>query len=128
MCGKRAGCSAWRRLSHWGFCCCLLPICIRASVPRLRAGGKMNKLIRSLLWCALLLRADFEPSSWKFRRPLPVEAKVPIAVVNIDRGIYVHSQPGLSDLRVVSGQGELPYVLERMSGSRQHTEVSSNQP
>jgi Protein of unknown function (DUF3999) len=88
----------------------------------------MNKLIRSLLWCALLLRADFEPSSWKFRRPLPVEAKVPIAVVNIDRGIYVHSQPGLSDLRVVSGQGELPYVLERMSGSRQRTEVSSNQP
>jgi len=97
----------------------------------------MNKLIRSLvmcaslwcasLWCALLLRADFEPSSWKFRRPLSASGEAPIAVVNIDRGIYIHSQPGLADLRVVSGQGEVPYVLERMSGSRQHTEVPSSE-
>lgn len=92
----------------------------------------MNKLIRNLLWCAfscaLWLRADFEPSSWKFRRPLSIGQEAPVAVVNIDRGIYINSQPGLADLRVVSGQGEVPYVLERMSGSRQHTEVSSNEP
>jgi hypothetical protein len=87
----------------------------------------MNKLISSLLWCALLLRADFQPSSWKYRRPLAA-AETPVGVVNIDRGIYVNAQPGLGDLRVVSGQGELPYVLERMSGSRQRTEVSSNEP
>jgi hypothetical protein len=88
----------------------------------------MNKLIPSLLFGALLLRADFEPSSWKFRRPLSTGQEAPVAVVNIDRAIYVNSQPGLADLRVVSGQGEVPYVLERISGSRQHTEVSSSEP
>lgn len=92
----------------------------------------MNKRIPSLLWCALscafVLRADFQPSSWKFRRPLPAGAEAPLAVVNIDRGTYVHSQPGLADLRVVNGQTEVPYVLERLSGSHQHTEVSSTEP
>jgi hypothetical protein len=88
----------------------------------------MKKLIRNLLWCGLLLRADFQPSSWKYRRPLPAGTEAPIEVVNIDRGIYVGAQPGLADLRIVNGQGEVPYVLERMSGSRQRTEVASNEP
>ena len=88
----------------------------------------MNKLVRNLLWCALLLHADFQPSSWKYRRPLPAGTEAPIEVVNIDRGIYVGAQPGLDDLRIVNGQGEVPYVLERISGSRQRTEVASNEP
>ena len=88
----------------------------------------MKNLRNSLLAVsfALLLRADFQPSSWNYRRPLPVEAGSPLTVFNLDRQTYVHSQPDLADLRVVRGQDEVPYVLDKMSGSRQLVEVSSN--
>ncbi len=86
----------------------------------------MKKLASSLLLFALLLQADFQPSRWKFRRPLTVDASARIAVWNVDRGTYVHSQSNLSDLRVVSGQDEVPYVLEKMSGSDRREDVSGD--
>ena len=85
----------------------------------------MKKLASSALICALLLKADFQPSRWKYRRPLPVETGSQVVVVNADRSLYVNSQPDLADLRVVRGQDEIPYVLEKMSGSHQRQEVSS---
>jgi hypothetical protein len=77
------------------------------------------------LCCAALLKADFQPSAWKYRRPVPIDQGAQVVVLHADRGLYIHSQPGLADLRVVSGQDEVPYVLERMSGSRRREEVSS---
>jgi Protein of unknown function (DUF3999) len=73
----------------------------------------------------LILRADFEPSAWKFRRPLPIPTPAPIATLAIDRAIYTRSQPTLADLRVLNGAEETPYVLERMSGSDRRAEVPS---
>ena len=77
------------------------------------------------LCCAPVLLADFQPSGWKFRRPLAIETGAQVVVLNVDRGVYSNSQPGLADLRVVSGQDEVPYVLEKMSGSHQREEVSN---
>src|SRR5579871_5723819 len=86
----------------------------------------MKKLAASAVLVAVLLKADFQPSRWKYRRPLPVEAGAKIAVLNADRSLYLNSQPGLGDLRVVSGAGEeIPYVIEKMSGSRQRQELST---
>lgn len=84
-----------------------------------------SSLVFCLLACALLLEADFAPSHWKYRRPLPIDPSAPVAALNADRALYIHSQPGLADLRVVSGQDEVPYVLEKMSGSNRREEVSS---
>src|ERR1700689_1059882 len=129
MCGKRAGSFAWPRSSRWAFCFCSRRICIRVSAPRLRVCGKMKMPVRRLLWAVLagvlLLQADFQPSRWQFRRPLSVDSGAGTVVlngaINIDRGIYVRSQPGLADLRVVQrgpgGPEEVPYVLEKLSGS-----------
>ncbi len=80
----------------------------------------------AFLLCALLLSADFQPSRWKYRRPLTVDSTARLAVWNVDRGTYIHSQPALADLRVVSGQDEVPYVIEKMSGSLGRADVSSN--
>ncbi len=79
-----------------------------------------------MLLCALLLRADFQPSRWKYRRPLTVDSSARIAVFNVDRGTYIHSQPDLADLRVVAGQDEVPFVIQKMSGSEQRQDVSSD--
>jgi hypothetical protein len=84
----------------------------------------VTKLLSSLLLCALLLQADFQPSRWKYRRPLTVDPAAPIVVVNLDRGTYIHSQADLSDLRVVRGQDEVPYVREKMSGALTREDLS----
>ena len=86
----------------------------------------MKKLPGSLLICTLLLRADFQPSRWKYRRQVPADAGPTIRVLNLDRDIYVHSNPDLSDLRVLRGEDEVPYVLEKMSGSHEWQEVSNS--
>lgn len=78
-----------------------------------------------MLWCTILLHADFQPSRWKYRRALSTTGS-PLSVLTIDKGIYIHSQPGLADLRVISGQDEIPYVLEKMSGSHRRVDVSSD--
>src|SRR5581483_7112727 len=74
---------------------------------------------------ALMLLADFEPSRWLFRRPLPIDGTAPFATFNIDRTIYVASRPDLADLRVVSGADEVPYVLEKMSGAQRDEQVAA---
>ncbi len=85
----------------------------------------MKKILSGLVWCAVLLHADFQASSWKYRRQLPANAGAPLNVWNVDRGTYLHSQAGLADLRVISGPDEVPFVLEKRTGSRRQVEVSS---
>ncbi len=77
-----------------------------------------------MLCSAALLVGDFQVSHWKYRRSLPGVAGQ-MLVLNVDRAAYINSQADLSDLRVVRGRDEIPYVLEKMSGSRQRQEVSS---
>jgi hypothetical protein len=84
-----------------------------------------SSVLACVLCCALLLKADFHPSRWKYRRALPIDAAAQTIAFNADRGIYVNSQADLADLRVVSGQDEVAYVLEKMSGSHTREEVSN---
>ena len=81
----------------------------------------MKKLCLLFL-VAVLLRADFQASRWRYRRPL-TEA-TGLGVVNIDRTIYVHSQAGLADARVIHDGDEVPYFLEKMTGSLRRAEVA----
>ena len=90
-----------------------------------RSPRALSGLAGSLLLCAVLLRADFQPPRWRYRRPLSAEAGT-LAVVNMDRTIYAHSQPGLGDLRVIRGQNEVPYVTEKMSGTYGRREMPSS--
>lgn len=83
----------------------------------------MKNLFSSFFLGAILLFADFQASSWRYRRALDVGSAA-VAVVNIDRTTYIHSQPGLADVRVANAQGEVPFVLETMSGSHNLVEVT----
>jgi hypothetical protein len=85
----------------------------------------MKRLSSSLLGCALLLYAEFQARDSRYRRPLGATGAGTLTVFNVDRATYLHSQPGLADLRVVRGQAEVPYVIERMSGRQERTEVAS---
>ena len=85
----------------------------------------MKKLPSSLLIFAALLHADFQPSEWKYRRPITAAPGAAINVLTLDRETYVHSQPGVADVRVLHGSEEIPYVLEKISGSRQPHNVAS---
>lgn len=85
-----------------------------------------SKFFFILPCCALLLRAEFIPSNWQYRRPLLVDSSAQEAVFTVDRTIYLHSQPELGDLRIVEEHGqehaEVPYVLETRAGSHKRTE------
>jgi hypothetical protein len=85
---------------------------------------RVSSLLGYSMCCAVLLQADFQPSRWKYRRPLVVDSTARLMIWNVDRGTYTHSQPDLSDLRVVNRQGEVPYVIEKMSGSHRRADIS----
>ena len=83
----------------------------------------MRRAVLSLLCLAGLLRADFNPSRWQYRRPLIVEQPYQVHAVVIDRTVYAASLPGLDDLRVARGSEEIPYVLETSAGSLEEREL-----
>ncbi|HEX6897584.1 MAG TPA: DUF3999 family protein [Bryobacteraceae bacterium] len=86
---------------------------------------RASSLAACVLGCGVLLWADFQPERWKYRRALPADTGAQVVALNLDRGILVNAQPDLADLRVVRGGDEIPYVLERMTGSHQHEELPS---
>lgn len=87
----------------------------------------MNKLAAALLVVApLMAGANFDSSHWRYRRAISARAEPSaVAVVTPDVALYSHTAPGFYDLRIVSQSLEVPYVLERMGGSRQHTETGA---
>src|SRR3974377_565013 len=123
MSGRRVTFSVPRRSSRSARCYCSRLTCTLASVMRSRTGGEMKKLAGSVLFFALLLPADFEPSQWRFRRPLAVDKNATVSALALDRSVQIASRLDLADLRVVCGGEEVPYVIERMSGSYRRDQV-----
>ena len=70
-----------------------------------------------------VLRADFNPQDWQFRRALVVDVPPGLCVARIDPEIRRRSRPDLADLRIVGDNGEAPYVLEKLAGSVEDREL-----
>ena len=64
-----------------------------------------------LLLVALLARADFDASKWKFRRPLE-GGGAGLGAVVLDRNVFAGARADFADLRVLLNGRELPWVLE----------------
>jgi hypothetical protein len=89
----------------------------------------LNNALGLVLFGVMLLHADFQASRWKYRRPIPVDAAAlapnGVLILNVGRDLYIHSRPGLGDLRIMKGPTEVPYVLETISGTHRLDEVSN---
>ena len=72
-----------------------------------------------------LLTAAYTPALWEFRRPLAVGQPGALHTVRIIPAIQQKAKPDLSDLRVIRGTEEIPFVLEELSGSVRETGVDA---
>jgi hypothetical protein len=86
----------------------------------------MTKLALNALAFAALLRADFDPSRWQFRRSIQLEGTDSIASVKVDAAVYRGSAVRLADLRVIRAGVERPYLLETLRGSFEEKELQPN--
>ncbi len=67
-----------------------------------------------LICCLLAAAAPLDLSVWKYRKRIPVTAGDRLAVVKLDREVYMGSDlpPFYQDLRVIRDEVEVPYILE----------------
>jgi hypothetical protein len=59
----------------------------------------------------------FDPKGWKHRRDVTIEA-AGAQVLELDPEVLARAQSGLGDLRLVRGDRQVPYLLERTSRQR----------
>jgi Protein of unknown function (DUF3999) len=64
-----------------------------------------------------LTGAQLDVAKWKFRKLLPV-TQSSVQQVELDSELLARSQPDQSDLRIVRGEYQLPFLFERTSLSR----------
>lgn len=84
-----------------------------------------NALLAALALAPALCRADFTPSAWQYRKRLPVESGKTISAAHIDRQVYANAAADLSDLRIVRGAEEVPYLITRLGASRESRTVEA---
>ena len=92
--------------------------------PRpLGSGRRRVAVLLSLL--ATIAYADFAPSAWQYRKAIhPGEARAANSV-RIDRDVYFIAREDLSDLRVVHGVEEVPYLMITATAQVKDTEVAA---
>ncbi|HXR47731.1 MAG TPA: DUF3999 family protein [Candidatus Limnocylindrales bacterium] len=61
--------------------------------------------------------ASLDISEWKFRKPVTISG-AGAQQVELDLDVLAHAQPGLSDLRVMRGSNQVPYLIQHTSISR----------
>ncbi|HEX4349917.1 MAG TPA: DUF3999 family protein, partial [Verrucomicrobiae bacterium] len=61
--------------------------------------------------------AALDVSAWKFRKPVQL-AHEGAEQVELDLDVLAHAQSGFSDLRVLHGSNQVPYIIQRTSISR----------
>src|SRR4029077_16806937 len=69
--------------------------------------------------------AKIDTTSWKFRKPIQV-AKAGAQQLELDPDVLAHAMPDLRDLRVVSEEVQLPYLIERTSINRTVTLIAGS--
>jgi hypothetical protein len=63
------------------------------------------------------LAGQLDLDRWSFRKPVGIET-AGVQELELDPEVLAHAQPGLADLRLMVGDRQLPYVLERRSARR----------
>lgn len=76
-----------------------------------------------LLFAVLASAAPLNLSAWKFRKPIPVAASDGLAVVKLDRDVFIHADPQWQDLRVVRDGVEVPLQQEVLGQEEDHVSV-----
>jgi hypothetical protein len=61
--------------------------------------------------------AALDVSAWKFRKPIQL-ARGGAQQAELDLDVLAHAQPSFSDLRVLHGSNQVPYIVQRTSISR----------
>lgn len=70
------------------------------------------RLSAALVAFALLLRADFDPKLWQFRRAVELHGMAGIVRLKPDAVLYKGSKDELADVRLIRDGGETPYALD----------------
>ena len=63
------------------------------------------------------LAGQLDLDRWSFRKPVGVET-AGVQELELDLEVLAHAQPGFADLRLMVGDRQLPYILERRSALR----------
>lgn len=71
-----------------------------------------KKYVWLITFIAIILQADFSKADWEFKKQIAISNVEGVASVKIDAQVYNHSKYDLSDIRVVSDKGEIPYKLK----------------
>jgi hypothetical protein len=70
----------------------------------------MNRLSKFFI-ASIVFAASFDSSAWRFRKPVALTPGDGLAVVKVDRDMYIGSSTNLSDLRVLKDGEETPFIL-----------------
>ena len=70
----------------------------------------------------IAMAAPLDLSQWKYRKRIPLTPGEGLAVVKLDREVYVGSQPAQEDIRVFRDSAEVPYILETLQFEGDHRE------
>src|SRR5258706_323120 len=91
--------------------------------PACRQDCRPHMAILTILLTSTLAGA-ITLSEWRYRKPIPLTPGSAVAVVKIDRDVYIAARPDLADLRVRRDGEEIPYVLETLDATSQQREQS----
>jgi hypothetical protein len=61
--------------------------------------------------------ASLDISEWKFRKPVEISG-AGAQQIELDLDVLAHAQPGFSDVRVMRGSNQVPYIIQHTSISR----------
>ncbi len=71
-----------------------------------------------------VLAAALDTSRWQYEASIDVPPGTSgIAAARLTRDVYVRSQPGLDDLRIMRDGEEIPYLIETRSGAVENSEI-----
>lgn len=73
-----------------------------------------------LIFAMLASAAPLDLSAWKYRKRIPLTPGDGLAVVKLDREVYLGAAFDLSDIRVVRDGQEVPYVREALGAADDH--------
>ncbi len=79
-----------------------------------------KKWILLVVFLAITLNADFSSRNWKYKKRIVIDDVEGIASVKIDAEVYNNSKQDLSDIRIISDEGEeIPYKLKLVESKKE---------
>jgi hypothetical protein len=79
-----------------------------------------KKYILIFLFITITTKADFSRSDWEYKKRILISDFEGISKVKVDAKVYNHSNYDLSDLRIVTDEGdEIPYKIEPLKSKEE---------